>query len=131
MKLGLAPIVALLSGCSLFGPPLPPATPREDTAAFSAEPDQARAAFTNCARDYGAAHAKSGVDVDAIADAAVYACTALRDAYAAIANERADYTGKVMGFIDRSDARASKAVAAAVKDAKLAATDAVIRARSD
>src|SRR5262245_16324053 len=49
-------VLFFLGGCSLFGPPLQPPTPSAETLAFEAAPKETRAAFVNCARQYGAAH---------------------------------------------------------------------------
>lgn len=123
--------LSLLSGCSLFGPPLPPATPRADVAEFNARPARAREAFIVCVRQYGEKHGRAeGVSAEVIADAAIYSCDTELEAYWAIALEHAKGGARVLGLVDRSKARTEEAVEAAKKDARLAAVDAVIRART-
>jgi hypothetical protein len=129
----LIPILAaaMLAGCSLFGPPLPPATPRADVAEFEVQPARARDAFVACARRYGEGHGQApGVSAESIADAALHACSAELEAYRAIAHQRAQGEARVLGWFDRSGALTQEAVEAAKADARLAAMDAIIRARS-
>lgn len=122
---------ALLAGCSLFGPPLPPATPRPDIVEYEAQPVRAREAFIACARRYGEAHGRADeVSAESIADAAIYACSTELDAYRVIAADRAQGKARVLGFIDRSDSHTEEAVEEATKEARSAALDAIVRARS-
>lgn len=123
--------MALLSGCSLFGPPLPPAPPSAETLEYEAQPVRAREAVIACARNYGQQHAKAqGVSTESIVGTAIYACSAELDRYTAIAVDRAKGQARVLGWIDRSESYAEDAVNEVTEEARKAALDAVIRQRA-
>lgn len=127
----IASVLALtcISGCSLFGPPLPPAVPSPEIVEFEAAPGRARAALLECARQYGATNGRAAA-AESVADAAIYACRAELDSYSAIALQRAKGGARVLGLIDRSEARAEEAIESAKADARSAALDAAIRSKS-
>jgi hypothetical protein len=121
-----------LSGCSLFGPPIP-ASPIDSAALaeFEARPLRARDAVVACVRDYATKHGHSpGIQAELVVDSALYACREPIDAYRRIAVERAKGGPRVLGWIDRSDARSEKAVEDMIIDARTAALDALIQVRS-
>lgn len=131
MKFAIACSMALVSGCSLFGPPLPPATLSAEILEYEALPVQARKALVACARDYAQQYAKAqSVSAESIVDAAIYACSAELENYAAIATDRAKGRARILGWIDRSESYAAEAVSEATEEARKAALDAVIRQRT-
>lgn len=120
-----------LQGCSLFGPPLPPAVPREDVAEHMAEPDRKRQALIDCAAQYGSANgAAANSPPETIADAAMYACRSHLEAYEQLIAERSKYRAEILGFISTAKKYTRETVDAAKKDAHMAAVDAAIRART-
>lgn len=131
MKLLTLVMIAALAGCSLFGPPLPPSSPTPQQAEYAAQPALARDSLIACTRQYGSTNARAdGVAVESIVDAALYSCTAQLEAYRTIAADRARGEARVLGFIDRGNSYTEEAVEDATKEARSAALDAIVRARS-
>lgn len=123
--------IAPLTGCSLLGPPLPPPPVSAEIAEYEAAPGKALNALVECARSYATTNsAAQGIAAETIVDAALYSCRRELEAYREIAAYRSRGHARVLGLIDRSEARTEEAVEGATSDARHAAMDAVVRTRA-
>jgi len=129
MRRLMIPLMLVLSGCSLLGPPVE-RTPRADVLAWEAMPKLAHDQFVDCTAKYAGTHAVPDVSPELIANVAISACQAEFDQYHAIVAQRNETSPRVMGIWSRAATYDQRSDKAALEDARKAALRAVLDART-
>lgn len=125
----LIPLLFCLSGCSLFGPPVP-ITPRADVLAWQAAPQFAHDQFVTCASKYASSHALPDVNPELIASVAISACQDDFDRYHAMVAERNAVSGRTLGIWSHAETYNRGSDKAITEDARKAALRAILDTRA-